>query len=429
MVRKEVDESKIIGDLTQKVSIRERAKHAYEYVAFISQIEPKYIDDALNDKYWILAMQEELNQFERNGLWDLVLKPNDYSIAGTKWDLREYSLILESKVFERSRILLAHIEKIALENDEANFCLFVYIFGQCMQKRNNLNLVHFDLEIERTFKRHQRENLQVVTLNKTMAKDNNNNGNNAINLVPEENRALRDYTVPLLQGLHQSIRRPSINENNFEIKPTYIQILRLFLFPLRDKAKSWLNSQPNRFITTWEDLAQKFILKFFLPTKTTNMRNNITLFKQVKGESLYETWERFKELLRRCPHHGIPDWLQVQTFYNRLVGPIKTTIDLLLNAAVAYNLLEEMALNNYKWPSERSSPRKVVGAYEIDALNTLTAQIAVQVATLSKKFDTLGVHAIQNSFVVCDMCRDGHSSDQCPYNYESVQYVGNFYKQ
>ncbi|XP_021279860.1 uncharacterized protein LOC110413413 [Herrania umbratica] len=341
-----------------------------------------------------------------------------------------------------------------------------------MQRRNNLNLVPFDPDIERTFRRHRRENLQVATLNQTMAEDNNNNGNNAINLVPEANRALRDYAVPLVQGLHQSIRRPSINANNFEIKPAYIQMiqssvqfsglpsddpnshlvnfleicdtfkyngvtddairLRLFPFSLRDKAKSWLNSLPNGSITTWEDLAQKFLAKFFPPAKTAKMRNDITSFIQFDGESLYEAWERFKELLRRCPHHGIPDWLQVQTFYNGLVGSIKTIIDaaaggalMSKNAVDAYNLLEEMASNNYQWPSERSGSRKAVGAYEIDALGTLTTQVAA----LSKKLDTLGVHAVQNSLVVCEMCGDSHSYDQCPYNSESVQFVGNFNRQ
>lgn len=77
-----------------------------------------------------------------------------------------------------------------------------------------------------------------------------------------------------------------------------------------------------------------------------------------------------------------------------------------------------MASNNYQWPSERSSPRKAIRAYEIDALITLIAQVTVQVAALSKKFDTLGVQAVQNSFIVCEMCGDGHSGDQCLYNSE-----------
>ena len=55
----------IIGDTTQGVTIRSKLKSIVN-LAFISQIEPKNIDDALNDEFWVLAMQEELNQFERN---------------------------------------------------------------------------------------------------------------------------------------------------------------------------------------------------------------------------------------------------------------------------------------------------------------------------------------------------------------------------
>ena len=55
----------IIGDTTQGVTTRSKLKSIVN-LAFISQIEPKNIDDALCDEFWVLAMQEELNQFEKN---------------------------------------------------------------------------------------------------------------------------------------------------------------------------------------------------------------------------------------------------------------------------------------------------------------------------------------------------------------------------
>ena len=48
---------------------------------------------------------------------------------------------------------------------------------------------------------------------------------------------------------------------------------------------------------------------------------------QQDSESLCEAWERFKDLLRKCPHHEIAKWLQVQTFYNGLSGIMRTIID------------------------------------------------------------------------------------------------------
>ena len=73
----------IIGDTTKGVNIRYKLKDLVN-LAFISQIEPKNIDDALCDEFWVLAMQEELNQFERNKVWTLVPRPKDHPIIGAK---------------------------------------------------------------------------------------------------------------------------------------------------------------------------------------------------------------------------------------------------------------------------------------------------------------------------------------------------------
>ena len=48
------------------------------------------------------------------------------------------------------------------------------------------------------------------------------------------------------------------------------------------------------------------------------LQNDVTSLFQAEGESLYEAWERFKNLQREFPHDGILDGLLVQTFYNGL---------------------------------------------------------------------------------------------------------------
>lgn len=55
------------------------------YVNFLSSIEPASVKDALSDHDWTLAMQEEINQFDRLKVWRLVLLPKGKSIVGTKW--------------------------------------------------------------------------------------------------------------------------------------------------------------------------------------------------------------------------------------------------------------------------------------------------------------------------------------------------------
>nr|GEU35187.1 reverse transcriptase domain-containing protein [Tanacetum cinerariifolium] len=83
-------------------------------------------------------------------------------------------------------------------------------------------------------------------------------------------------------------------------------------------ARIWLEKEPSRSIFTWDDLVLKFINQFFPPSKTTNLYNEITNFQQRLDESFSEAWDRFKDLLRACPHHGFSELHQLDTFYNAL---------------------------------------------------------------------------------------------------------------
>ncbi|GKC47567.1 reverse transcriptase domain-containing protein [Tanacetum coccineum] len=94
--------------------------------------------------------------------------------------------------------------------------------------------------------------------------------------------------------------------------------LMLFPFSIEGAARIWLEKEPPRSILTWEDLVSKFINQFFPPSKTTNLRNEITNFQQRFDESFCEAWDRFKDLLRACPHHGFTELHQLDTFYNAL---------------------------------------------------------------------------------------------------------------
>ena len=58
------------------------------FSAYVSLIETKNIKEALLDSDWIIAMQEELNQFERSRVWNLVPKPQNRTVIGTRWVFR-----------------------------------------------------------------------------------------------------------------------------------------------------------------------------------------------------------------------------------------------------------------------------------------------------------------------------------------------------
>ncbi|GJY32207.1 reverse transcriptase domain-containing protein [Tanacetum coccineum] len=81
-----------------------------------------------------------------------------------------------------------------------------------------------------------------------------------------------------------------------------------------------------------------FINQFFPPSKTTNLRNEITNFQQRFDESFSEAWDRFKDLLRACPHHGFSELHQLDTFYNALNSNDQDS----LNSAAGGNFLDKM---------------------------------------------------------------------------------------
>ncbi|GJR36754.1 zinc finger, CCHC-type containing protein [Tanacetum coccineum] len=103
--------------------------------------------------------------------------------------------------------------------------------------------------------------------------------------------------------------------------------LRLFFFTLRDQAINWLDRLPAGSISTWDDLTTRFLAQFFPLERTAKLQNDILIFQQHQGESLYDAWNRFKELLQKVPHRGLDLWLQVQIFYDHVNYTTQMAID------------------------------------------------------------------------------------------------------
>ncbi|GJX07357.1 hypothetical protein Tco_0195289 [Tanacetum coccineum] len=159
-------------------------------------------------------------------------------------------------------------------------------------------------------------------------------------------RTMEELLRTPTEGYGEAIVLQKINANHFEIKTNLLQlvqanlfysresenphahinsfkritstlqfrnvpndVIKLMMFPysLEGAAKTWYEKEPPNSILTWEDLV-------------TN-----------------EAWERFKELLRACPHHGFTELTQVDTFYN---GLNENEQDF-LNAAMGGNLLSK----------------------------------------------------------------------------------------
>ncbi|KAK4394508.1 hypothetical protein Sango_1605100 [Sesamum angolense] len=205
---------------------------------------------------------------------------------------------------------------------------------------------------------------------------------------------MMEYSFPTADGTIHRIAKPNIEANNSEIKPSIIQIiwssvqfsglhdedlnkhlinflvicdtfklngvsnnavkLRIFPFSLCDTAKDWFRSLPAGSITTWAALTQKFLAKYFPPAKTAKMLNDITSFVQLDRESLYYAWERFKSMLRECPHHELHIWRQKH--YN--IDEIATNLSNFNPYSNTYNL-GWRSHPNFSWSNnqQQRSPR------------------------------------------------------------------------
>nr|GEU44814.1 reverse transcriptase domain-containing protein [Tanacetum cinerariifolium] len=149
--------------------------------------------------------------------------------------------------------------------------------------------------------------------------------------------------------------------------------LMLFPFSLEGAARIWLEKEAPRSIFTWDDLVSKFINQFFPPSKTTNLRNEITNFQQRFDESFSEAWDRFKDLLRACPHHGFLELHQLDTFYNALNSKDQDS----LIFAVGGNFLDKM-------------PRECLGIIESESKVHYSCNKPI-VAKVSTSTSTTGV--------------------------------------
>ncbi|GJR10416.1 reverse transcriptase domain-containing protein [Tanacetum coccineum] len=227
------------------------------------------------------------------------------------------------------------------------------------------------------------------------------------------------------EGYGDAIVIPAILAENFELKHGLLNLItstikykdvpnssiKLMFFPffIEGAAGIWLEKEPPLSIVTWEDLVSKFINQFFPPSKTTNLRNEITNFQQRFDESFCEAWERFKDLLCACPHHGFTGLHQIDTFYNSLTSADQDS----LNAAADDNLLtktpkDALTLIENKSKVHTSRNRPVVAKV---STNTSISGLSPDVAALTDAIKALllknttpppaSVKAVEESCVTC----------------------------
>ncbi|GJT18177.1 putative ribonuclease H-like domain-containing protein [Tanacetum coccineum] len=139
-------------------------------------------------------------------------------------------------------------------------------------------------------------------------------------------------------------------------------MLRAFPMSLTGAASHWLRNKPSGSITTWEDLKTKFLSKYCPPARTAKKMEEINNIQQELDKNLYQAWERFKELLMKCPQYYLTEMQEAVLFYNGLDVPTRQILDSRgaipsKTAADEKVAIQEMAEYSKKWHNGTSRTR------------------------------------------------------------------------
>ncbi|CAN6686563.1 unnamed protein product [Malus baccata var. baccata] len=333
-------------------------------------------------------------------------------------------------------------------------------------------LIPFDSELEQNLRWRRREQnlqrvhpLQETFLESVFTGDLHNKEKMAF-IIPEAGQPLGDSLTAHTTNIPSCITYPAVEEGTaFEIKQHMLNILptfhglssddpnmhitkflmgcknilvrgfsaesikmRLFPYTLKDQARRWLLTLPSGSITTWAQLSEKFLNKYYPAFKTLDMRTQILSFAQKPNEEFHEAWERFKELIRKCPHSGINTTDQMHIFFRGLNMTTKTLVNASCggsykdkNAQEACLLFEKMATDTQQWAIEQPQSRSI---FEMSNSSPyVTAQIEKMEKRLDAKFDML-LQRIPGSQVAvrqplqtaCSICSlTNHDFLSCPH--------------
>ncbi|GKC40043.1 reverse transcriptase domain-containing protein [Tanacetum coccineum] len=192
-----------------------------------------------------------------------------------------------------------------------------------------------------------------------------------------ETNLLQLVQANLFRGFERE--NPHTHINNFKritstlkFRDVSNDVIKLMMFPysLEGAARVYYDKEPPNSILTWDDLVNKFMNQFFPPSKTTHLKNEISHFTQKFKETFSEVWERFKEMLRACPHHGFMKLTQIDTFYTGLNENDQDS----LNAAAGGNLLSKTTREALNIIENKSKVRYSQNKLNVSRMNTTSRE-------------------------------------------------------
>ncbi|GJX21231.1 reverse transcriptase domain-containing protein [Tanacetum coccineum] len=221
-----------------------------------------------------------------------------------------------------------------------------------------------------------------------------------------DNPTMEELLQAPMEGYGEAIVIPEINTDHFEIKTNLLQLVQASPF------HGFERDNPHTHINNFKRITST--LKFRgVPNNTTHLKNEISRFTQKFDETFGEAWERFKEMLRACPHHGFSELTQIDTFYNGLNDNDQDS----LNVAAGGNLLSKTtreALNIIENKSKVCYSRNKSNVSRVNTnsresyskmdkrINKLADQISTLVEIVTKKVVTpTTVKLVEESCVYC----------------------------
>ncbi|GJS11448.1 hypothetical protein Tco_0368244 [Tanacetum coccineum] len=188
----------------------------------------------------------------------------------------------------------------------------------------------------------------------------------------------------------------------------------------------WLRNKPSGSITTWEDLKTKFLCKYCPPAHTTKKMEEINNFQQEPEENLYQSWERFQELLMKYPQYYLMEMQEVVLFYNGLDVPTRQVLDSIgaipsKTVADAKVAIQEMAEYSQKWHNGTSRTRSTETSDGLAAIQAQLNNLGREIKKVDEK-----VYAAQ---VGCEHCKGPHYTKDCPLKEEGKTLEEAYYTQ
>ncbi|GKA01885.1 reverse transcriptase domain-containing protein [Tanacetum coccineum] len=205
-----------------------------------------------------------------------------------------------------------------------------------------------------------------------------------------DNRTMAQMLQAPIEGYEDAIVVPPINANNFELKQPLINLVQSNKFTDVKPEIGYTKNHQDQF-STWDDLKP--------------------------NEAFNEAWERFKGLLRQCPHHGFSELHQLDTFYNSLNSNDQDALD----SAAGGNFLDKMPQEKVSTDAPLSNSSSSNNSFDMQQIAaSLEDKMTIKMNKMLNEMKALvttpaPVKAVEE---VCVTCGSNHNFNHCPLTRE-----------